>query len=398
VTEASQPRRAGLVAVSLIPIRLVNFHGDAPADLVLTTGVSVPSPPPRTRVRLLVATGLVAVLATVAACGGSGSSSGGSGSGGGSKVKVRLGYFPNITHATAIVGVDKGFFEKALGASGTLDPKTFADGTAASEAILSNSIDMSYVGPNPAINSFQKTQGKAVRVISGATSGGAQLIVKASISKPGDLKGKTLATPKLGNTQDVALRSYLKDQGLKTDTSGGGDVAIQPHDNADTLQLFKSGDIDGAWVPEPWATRLTVEGKGKALVDEKSLWPGGKFVTTVLMVRTDFLGAHPDIVKKVLQGQIDSNTWVNANTEEAKKVVNAGIEKITTKKLAPEVVNQAWANLEFTDDPLVSSFKKDATNAKAVGLLDETSLEGLFDLKPLNQLLKADGKPEVKDT
>lgn len=357
-------------------------------------------PSHRPRTRLLVAIGLVAALATAAACSSSsstGGSSGGSG-GGGSKVKVRLGYFPNITHATAIVGVDKGFFQKALGAGGTLDPKTFADGTAASEAILSNSIDMSYVGPNPAINSFQKTQGKAVQLISGATSGGAQLIVKAGISKPGELKGKTLATPKLGNTQDVALRSYLKDHGLKTDTSGGGDVAIQPHDNADTLQLFKSGDIGGAWVPEPWASRLIVEGKGKVLVDEKSLWPGGKFVTTVLMVRKDFLDAHPEVVKKVLQGQIDSNAWVNANTAEAKKVVNAGIEKITTKKLAPEVVDQAWANLEFTNDPLVSSFKKDAANAKAVGLLDDTNLKGLFDLKPLNELLKADGKPEVKET
>ena len=163
--------------------------------------------------------------------------------------------------------------------------------------MFSGALDASFIGPNPAINGYAKSKGEALRIVAGTTSGGASLVVREGINAPADLQGKTLATPSLGNTQDVALRAWLKDQGFATDTAGGGDVHITPQDNADTLAAFKTGAIDGAWVPEPWATRLVNEGGGHVLVNEKDLWPDGKFVTTHLIVTTEFLDEHPDTVK-----------------------------------------------------------------------------------------------------
>jgi NitT/TauT family transport system substrate-binding protein len=199
---------------------------------------------------------------------------------------LRLGYFPNVTHAPAILGVENGTFAKALGKDVGLETKTFNAGPAAVEALLAGALDASYIGPNPAINAFAKSKGEAIRIIAGATSGGAALVVKPSITKAADLKGKKVASPQLGNTQDVALRAWLGEQGLKTNPQGGGDVSILPQENSQTLDTFKAGDIDGAWVPEPWVSRLVQEGSGKVLVDEKELWPGGRFVTTHLIVRT----------------------------------------------------------------------------------------------------------------
>lgn len=306
---------------------------------------------------------------------------------------LRLGYFANVTHATAIVGVENGIFAKALGAN-TLKTSTFSSGTAASEAILSGSIDATFIGPNPAINAYVKT--KAIRIIAGATSGGAALVVKSSINAAADLKGKKIASPQLGNTQDVALRYWLQSQGLKTDTSGGGDVHIVPQENAQTLDSFKSGAIDGAWVPEPWATRLVQEGDGKVLVDEASLWPGGKFVTTQLIVAEKFLTAHPDAVNRLLSGLIEANDFVNANASQAQTIVNDGIKKITGKQLKDGVITTAWKNLTFTVDPISASLQTSADHAVAVGVLKKPDLTGIYDLAPLNALLKAAGKPEVQ--
>src|SRR5437899_9494195 len=209
----------------------------------------------------------------------------------GEKVTLRLGYFTNITHAPALVGLEKGIFADKLGPDVTLAPSVFNAGPAAVEAIFSGAIDATYVGPNPAINAFAKSNGQAVRIISGATSGGAFLVVNPSINSAADLKGKKVATPQLGNTQDVALRSWLKDQGLKTDTQGGGDVNIVPQDNAAALEAFKAGTIAGAWEPEPWATRMVQEGGGAVLQQDPS-------VSTILIVRSDFLKKHPDTVSR----------------------------------------------------------------------------------------------------
>ncbi len=227
----------------------------------------------------------------------------------------------------------KGIFEEHLGDNVTLETSTFSTGTEASEALFADAIDMTYIGPNPAINAYAKSNGEAVRVISGATSGGAFLVVKPEINSVEDLKGKTLATPSLGNTQDVALRSWLKENGLETDEAGGGDVSIAPQENSQTLQTFVSGDIDGAWVPEPWATRLIQEGGGKVLVDERDLWPEGQYVTTHIMVATKFLEDHPDVVQQFLEGQVAANEFVNANSDEAKTLTNDEIGKITGKPL-----------------------------------------------------------------
>jgi NitT/TauT family transport system substrate-binding protein len=309
--------------------------------------------------------------------------------------ELRLGYFPNLTHATAIAGVERGIFARALGST-TLKATTFNAGPAAVEALFSEAIDATYIGPGPAINAFVKSKGKAIRVISGATSGGAALVVKPSIAKAADLKGKKLASPQLGNTQDVALRAWLAEQGLATDLQGGGDVSISPQENAQTLETFKTGDIDGAWVPEPWATRLVQEGGGTVLVDERDLWEGGRFVTTHLVVRTAFMEEHPDAVKALLEGQVEANDWINANAEEARTVVNAGIEKITSKALKPETIATAWENLSFTNDPIAASLEIGARHATAVGLLDDADLEGIYDLTLLNEVLAAAGKEEVQ--
>ncbi len=229
--------------------------------------------------------------------------------------ELRLGYFANVTHAPAIVGVDEGFFADELGDT-KLTTQIFNAGPAAVEALFAGALDATYIGPNPAINAFVQSDGEAVRIIAGATSGGAQLVVREGIDGPEDLEGKNIATPQLGNTQDVALRAWLTDKGLENDVAGGGDVTITPTANADTLQLFQAGELDGAWVPEPWASRLVLEAGAEVLVDEKDLWPEGEFVTTHLIVRTEFLEQYPGTVEALLRGHVESVEWIKANEDE----------------------------------------------------------------------------------
>ena len=348
------------------------------------------------RMRKSLVVGLLAAV-TLAGCGSDSKTEAKSGSvKNGEKVALRLGYFPNVTHASAIAGVEKGIFAEKLGSDVTLQTSSFNAGPAAVEAIFSGAIDATYIGPNPAINAYAKSGGQAVRIISGATSGGAFLVVNPSITKPADLKKKKIGTPQLGNTQDVALRSWLKANKLSSDVQGGGDVSIVPQENAQNLEQFKLGQIAGAWVPEPWATRMIQEGKGKVLVDERNLWPEGKYVTTHLMVRTAFLKDHPDVVKHLLEGQVAATDFVNANPAEAKTLVNQGLQKLTGKPIPQSVIDAAWPNMTFTYDPVAGSLRKGADDAKAVGLLDSAvKLDGIYDLSLLNQVLKAAGKPEV---
>lgn len=338
---------------------------------------------------------VLAVLAgtgLLAACG----DSNGSGGGSADTTQVRLGFFPNITHATALVGVQKGFYTKYLGKA----PKalTFNAGPAATEAIFSGAVDATYVGPNPAINAWAKSHGQAIKIIAGAASGGASLVVKPTINSVNDLRGKKIATPQLGNTQDVALRYFLQQHALKTDKNGGGDVHIMPQDNSQTLQSFQQGQIDGAWVPEPYASRLIAEDKGKKLVDEATLWPGGKFVVTALMVRTDFLKQHPDLVKKLLQGQVDANDYINRHRADAETAANAELTALTGKPLAQNILDSTFTNVAFTNDPIAPSLNASAQHAEQVGLLDHVDLKGIFDLGPLNEVLKAKGEPVVSES
>ena len=341
---------------------------------------------------------LVAVLAVVSvACSSDSTAAGTSGTSGGpgKPTTVRVGYFPNVTHAPAIVGVEKGFFASALGAN-TLETKTFNAGPEAVEALLSGAIDATFVGPNPAINAYQKSHGDAIRIVAGSTSGGAALVVSKDITTPADLKGKAVASPQLGNTQDVALRAWLKSQGLSADTSGGGDVSIKPQANGDTLDQMKQGLIAGGWVPEPWATRLVQEGGGHVLVDEKTLWPQGQFVTTQLIVATSFLDKHPDVVEELIRGESSAIDYLTSNPSDAHTLVNDAITKITGKGLKPEAVSAAFANLTFTLDPIASSLQKSADDAKDAGLLDSTDIKNIYDLALLNGVLAKAGKPEVK--
>ena len=291
-----------------------------------------------------------------------------------------------MTHAPALVGVADGLFQAELG-DVPLETFTFNAGTEAIEALFAEAIDMTFIGPNPAINAYAQSEGAAIRIISGSTSGGAALVVKPEIDGPADLAGLKIATPSLGNTQDVALRAWLLEQGFETTPEGGGDVAVIPQANGQSLETFLSGEIDGAWVPEPWATRLVIEGGGKVLVDERDLWPDGEFVTTHLIVSTEFLETYPDAVAAVLRGLVESIDQINADPTGSQETVNASIEALTGSRLADETITGAWSTLTFTLDPIASSLRESADDAVAVGLLEPVDLSGIYSLEALNGIL-----------
>ena len=339
--------------------------------------------------RRLLALGAAALLAAGVLTGCSTSPSSASARG-----TLRLGYFANVTHATALVAAERGTFAARLG-DVPLETQVFNAGPAAVEALFGGSIDATYIGPNPAINAYVKSKGRALRIVAGATSGGAQLVVKPGITSAEQLRGQTLATPQLGNTQDVALRAWLKSHGLSTDPRGGGDVSIAPTDNATTLELFRKGDIAGAWLPEPWASRLVIEGGATVLVNEKDLWPGGRFVTTHLVVATKFLADHPDVVKRLLEAHVETTAWINDHEAEAKTVVNAALEKLTQKALQGPVLDRAFSELTITDDPIATSLTTSATHAVEAGLLDEPDLTGIYDLRLLNEVLATRGQAAI---
>lgn len=307
------------------------------------------------------------------------------------KVTLRLGYFPNLTHSQPLVGLERGTYAEELGSNVKVETKTFNAGPAVIEAIFAGEIDISYIGPNPAINGYVQSDGEAIRIIAGATSGGALFIVRpgANIESAEDLDGKTIATPQLGNTQDVALRAYLVEEGYEIDEFGG-DVNVKPTANPDTLTLFKQGKIDGAWVPEPWGTRLIQEAGGELFLDERDTWPDGAFVTTHVVVRTEFLEDHPEVVRAFLLAHVKTTQWIDDNPEEARGLVNAAIKELTTAPLPDAVLDAAWENFDITYDPISASLLKSATDAFALGFLgvdDEPDLAGIYDLDILNQVL-----------
>ena len=343
--------------------------------------------------RALLAAGVAAVTLLGAGCSSSAAGSSSSGSG---TVTLRLGFLANITHEPALVGIAKGFFAKDLGKNVTLKTSVFSSGTEETTALLAGQLDAAYVGPNPAINAWQKSNGTAIKIISGAASGGASLVVKNGITGAAQLKGKSLATPSLGNTQDVAARYWLKQHGLTTTPTGGGDVSIKPiKPNSAAVLEFASHQIDGGWEPEPYATEMVLGG-GTRLVNEASLWPGGKFVTTNLVVTQSFLKAHPSAVNGLLKGQIQANSYINSDGAAAASAANAELTKLLGKGLKPNVLSAALKYIRFTNDPIASSLTTDAQHAVAVGLLTPVkNLSGIYDLGPLNALLKAGGQPQV---
>jgi NitT/TauT family transport system substrate-binding protein len=315
------------------------------------------------------------------------------------KQVIRVGYFPNITHSQALIGMARGDFQKALGESVEIQATQFNAGPSAIEAMFAGSIDMTYIGPNPAINGFIKSNGEALRIVCGATSGGAALIVRpeANIKSPADLAGKKIASPQLGNTQDVALRGYIIANGMKT-LEQGGTVEVVPVENPLILDMFRLGQIDGAWVPEPWASRLVVEGGGELFLDERDLWTqtDGEFVTAHIIVSTKFLTEHPDLVKAWIRAHVEVTQWELDHPAEAQEFLNTEIEKITGKKLAPEVLAMAWGRMTVTWDPISASLFTSAQSAYEAGFLkEEPVLDGIYDLTLLNDVLKEKGLPAV---
>ncbi|MCW2614438.1 MAG: hypothetical protein JWN08_1432 [Frankiales bacterium] len=309
--------------------------------------------------------------------------------GGTPAAELRLGYFPNVTHATAVYGDAAGVFADGLGDT-TLTTQTFNAGPSAVEALFGGALDATYIGPNPAINAFVKSRGDAVRIIAGATSGGASLVVKPEITDVKGLEGKRIASPQTGGTQDIALRHFLSENGYEVDKTGAGDVTILAQENPVTLTAFQAGQLDGAWVPEPWASRLVLEGGGKVLVDERDLWPGGDFVTTHLIVRTDYLHDHPETVRKLVAASVESNRQIAADPEKARAVVNAALAELTGKPLKPEILERAFAGIRSTDDPIASSLATSAQHAFGTGLVEEADLRGIYDLRLLREVLGKD--------
>jgi NitT/TauT family transport system substrate-binding protein len=348
--------------------------------------------------RVVLAAGAAAITALAVGCGSSSASSGSGSSNTGSSsehVTLRLGLLANITHASALVALNKGYFTKNLGDGVTLKTSVFSSGTDETTALLAGQLDAAYVGPNPAINAWQKSGGKAIKIISGAASGGAALVVKPNISSVSQLKGQKVATPSLGNTQDVALRYYLKQHGLTTTETGGGDVAVTPiKPNSNAVLEFKSGQIAGGWEPAPYDGEMVADG-GKVLVNEASLWPGGKFVTTNLVVSQAFLAAHASVVSNLLKGQIQANDYIKNSLPAAKTAANAELTTLLGKGLKASALTESFKEITFTNDPIASSLATDAKHAVAVGLLKPVNLNGIYDLGPLNALLKANGEPQV---
>ncbi len=302
---------------------------------------------------------------------------------------VRVGHFPNITHAQGVIGHATGQFDKKLEESAKIDWKVFSAGPSVIEAIFAGELDIAYVGPSPAVNGFVKSQGDALRVVAGAASGGAALVVRADagIETSSDLEDRKVASPQLGNTQDVALRSWLLKNGLKL-KENGGNVQVVPLANADQLTLFIKKEIDGAWTVEPWVSLLVANGGGKVFLDESSLWPDGKYATTLLVVRRKFLEENPLIIKKFLETHVEITARILANPEEAKKTLNEEIEKLTRKMLPQEVLDAAFGRVRFTNDPLSGSVEKQAEAAFQAGFLKKKpDLSGLFDLELLSEVL-----------
>ncbi|BCS32486.2 lipoprotein [Luteitalea sp. TBR-22] len=334
---------------------------------------------------------LLLVLIVTAACGGSSSAPTGG------TVTVRVAHFPNLTHAVAMVALANGGVRTAL-APNTVEVKTFGTGPQAIEALLAGEIDIAYVGPSPAVNGYVKSRGEALRVIAGASSGGALFVIRpeAGIRTPADLAGKRIATPQRGGTQDIALRVLARDAGLKT-ADEGGTFAIVPTQPADILTSFQRGQIDGAWVAEPWGTRLIQEAGATVWFDERSKWPGERFATTHVIVATRFLEAHPDLVRAFLRAHVDAVQWIDGHQTEAAALANREIARITTAALPPAVLETAFRHVDYTWDPLASTVAVMADHAFQLGFLGTSTpdLSALYALEPLNAVLKEKGLPPV---
>ena len=307
--------------------------------------------------------------------------------------ELRLGYFGNLTHGPALVGLENGDLAEELGDT-TLSTQVFNSGPTAVEAMNAGSIDAAFVGPNPAINSFVRSQGRSLAVVAGAASGGAQFVVGPGVTGAEDLAGRTVASPEYGGTQDVALRTWLTEQGYEADGDGGRAVAITPMANGQTISMLRQGRVDGAWLPQPWATRAVQDG-ARILVDERDLWADGRYPTTVLVVRKDYLERHPGTVEELVRGLQRSVDWLDAHEDDPAllaSTLNRGLERAQTETLPEETVAGALEAIEWTTDPLADAYPQLLADGVAAGTTDDASLDGLVDTTALDRV--RDGSEE----
>lgn len=295
--------------------------------------------------------------------------------------KLRIAYFPNIGHAVPIVGMEKGFFETSMGNATKIETRIFDSGPQAIESLFANSIDLAYVGPGPAINGFLNSENHSVKILAGSASGGASFIVhpESEINFASDFVGKKIAAPQIGNTQDVSLRHYLSENGFKT-ADKGGSVIVYNISNPDIYTLFVKGDIDGAWVAEPWATILETELDGKRLFHEEELWPNHEFASVLLIANTNYVEKNPDIISNFLDSHYQTVTWINQNPIDTRIVFNDFLDSHLGQSLSDDVVDIALSNLVITGDPLPDSIHSFAEKADALGYLGRNGydLSGIF--------------------
>lgn len=292
---------------------------------------------------------------------------------------VRVGYFPNVTHAQGVIGSQtsrqkEGWFETRLGADVSIQWLPFNAGPSAIEGIFAGSVDLTYVGPNPALNGYIRSEGEEVRIIAGAAEGGAALVVagKSDISRPADFRGRRVGTPQLGNTQDVAARSWLRAQGFKV-TLTGGDVSVLPAANPDLLQLFTQGRIDAVWTVEPWVSRLEQEAGARVFLEQNDA------ITTVLVASVRFLSRHPAVAERFQRAHVELTSWINSHPDEAMELTRAGLTAEIRREVAPALIASAWKRLRFTSEVNPARFATLVADARNVGLLRRSiPLERLF--------------------
>ncbi len=295
--------------------------------------------------------------------------------------KIRIAYFPNIGHAIPIVGMENGFFQNSLGDEVKIETRVFDSGPQAIESLFGNSIDLAYVGPGPAINGFLNSENHNVKILAGAASGGASFIVHpdSEINSATDFAGKKIAAPQIGNTQDVSLRNYLSENGLRT-AEKGGSVIVYNIPNPDIYTLFVKGDIDGAWIPEPWATILVTELNGKRLFHEEDLWPNQEFASVLLIANANFVEKNPELITNLLKSHHETATWINQNPIETRIIFNDFLNSHLGQSLSDDIVDVALSNIVITADPLPDSVYSFAEKANALGYLGRNGydLSGIF--------------------
>ncbi len=304
--------------------------------------------------------------------------------------KIRVAYFPNINHAVPIIGMEKGIFQDQIGNNTVIESRLFDAGPQVIESIFAGSIDIAYVGPGPAINGFLKSENHNVKILSGAASGGASLIVhpNSKINSVADFGGKRIAAPQIGNTQDISLRNYLSENGLKP-AEKGGSVIVLNIPNPDIYTLFAKGDIDAAWVPEPTATILVQQLNGTRLFNEEELWPDNRFASVLLIAREEYVNQNPEVINKWLEAHQQTVDWINSNPEQTRVIFIQFMKKETGKSLSDKLVDESLSNLEITSDPIVSSIHTFAKRADSLGYLGRHgySLDGIFfDINSNSQL------------